>query len=253
MTLTQAISFLTNIFTFALYEFFFRTYFDSYKMPALKFLRYSVILICAIALYVVNLFRSPSWNVIVTFLLLLGYSMIFCKNIFIKKIAFSIIFVSITALAELLCGFVISILLSIPIANIITESTVYIITGLLGGLILWAVILIIIKKFPMNTIADSGRDMLILSLFPASAVTNMLIILEYDQKLHTTPTTHLLTIFLLLVFIFLSVITFFLYNSALHKRELESRLQLNEEMRAMNESLFKQQEKEMQCAASNQT
>lgn len=243
MTVVQVIGVCINIFTFSLFNYFFELHLTS---RATHITKACGIITASVFLAMVNYLGVATFNVVATFLLLLAYSLLLFSDKPIKKIVFSIVSVTMTSLAELLCTFVIAFFTSSSAQQTMSDELAYSLTGLAGSLALWGIIAIVHKTCPMIKDSVYNWRILVLSLFPAAAVANMLVIFYFEGQLQPTRLEHLLTIFSSLLFVFLSIIVFFLYNKSLLNKDLERKVQLNEQMHACNELLFKQQQKEMQ-------
>lgn len=82
---------------------------------------------------------------------------------------------------------------------------------------------------------------MMLSMFPTAALISAYMILEFYKCLRFLCLLHILTIGFLIMYLFLSVTIFFIYYSALQKKDLENKLLLSEKVKLTSEKLFNQQ------------
>lgn len=227
---------IMNMAEFCLVLFFLRNYFEcKSKFLILYGFVFVSILTC------INLQHDFVKNIITGFLLVLSVIIIGYKGRLSKKFAFTIIFVTISSLSENLVTFATSIFSVLSITNVVDGFSTYIFAGFAGKAILLLIICYLIKLHPQYYELDRNTDNVMLSLFPASAITATYVILDFDAQLGISKVAHLATIGLLIAFLFLSVKIFFIYHSALHKKHLENELKLNGEIRITSEKLFQQQ------------
>lgn len=243
MIAEQVIGFCINVFVFSLFNYFLELYLTSRTIHITKVCG---IIVASVFLSMVNYLGVAAFNVVATFLLLLVYSLLLFSAEPIKKIVFSIVSVAMTSLAELLCTFIIAFFTSSSAQQTMSDELTYSLTGLVGCLVLRGIIGIVHKTCPMIKDGEYSWNILVLSLFPAVAVANMLVIFYFEEQIQPTRLGHLLAIFSSLLFVCLSIIVFFLYNNSLLNKDLERKVQLNEQIHASNELLFKQQKKEME-------
>lgn len=233
---------ITNALEYYIQVMFFNQYLEKKKMGIAKILYFCIFVSF---LFLVNQMQVPFLNGLTTFFLtFINTNLIFSGSI-AKKFAFSSMFVAMSALGEMLCTFLFSILSSVPINKTIMESYTYIFTGIAGKMILYLIIRFIIHKYPQRYPIESEKDIFILALFPTTAVITMFIIIDYDRRLQLPKLQHMLTVFLLISYLFISIIIFFLYHSAIRRKEFENKIKIDAELRSMNEQLFKQQQNEV--------
>lgn len=229
---------LMNIIEYKLLNMFFRNYFDRKGKVFIEILNE---LVFVISFTYINLQHDFWKNAITGFTLVFITALVMYKGKLTKKFAFTIIFVAISSLSENFLTFVTSLLAMISITSIVQGFMTYAFSGFGGKIILFIILRYLIKQYPKYYELDKDQNAIMLSLFPAAAQISTYIILEFDSKLDISKTTHILTIGLLVIFLFLSVSIFFIYHSALHKNSLENQLKLGEEISIINQKLFHQQ------------
>lgn len=236
MTIMRVVNFMVNICEFILLEYYLKSYLHTEKMSFLKIMS---IVVCSGILLWVNGYQHPSWNVFIMYILVMTYAIIFGQGTLTKKFAFSIVFVAMSSMSELICTICLAIIRVSSIRETTSNICFYILSGIAGKLMLFFIIYFIKKKFTPLSITNNGSDIILLSFFPASVVILMIIIVNENLK------NQLLILFLMFIFLFQTIMGFFIYNNALQKKELERRVQMDDEMRSMNERLFNQQQREI--------
>lgn len=236
MTVIQVVNLSINICEFILLESYLKSYLYTQKISTFKVIS---IVFCSILLLWINGYQNPTCNVLVMYILVLMYAIIFGQGTFTKKTAFSVVFVAMSSMSELICTICLAIFRVSTIRETVSNISFYILSGIVGKLMLFFVIYFIKKKFPPFSITENGSDIILLSLFPASIVIVMIVMVNENLK------NQLLILFLMFIFLFQTIMVFFIYNSALQKKDLERRVQVDEKIRSMNEQLFNQQQREI--------
>lgn len=150
----------------------------------------------------VNMQRDLVKNISVSFMLMLITAMINFQGKSSKKFAFTVIYITMSAMAEVIITFIASIVAVIPLGATVESFTTYILSGLGGKFILFVIIKYLIKKYPKYYEMDKEQDILMLSLFPLAALVTTHVILDLDRRVGIPFHFHLLAVGLLVLFLF---------------------------------------------------
>jgi len=199
-------------------------------------------IIFSLLLYYINSFKIPAVNTSGIFILVFIMILSIYKDALLKKAAFSIIFVATSATSEMVFGFIYSAISSVDIYLVQNQTITYVATGIAGKLILFLFVKILLKYFQTEHHSERPLDLICLSIFPALAVTFMLVVLSLINELTLSLAYNLFIIVLLIGLLASGILIFFIYSIAMQKLELEGELKLNRETLHMNEMLFRQQQ-----------
>lgn len=229
---------LMNLIEYVLLNVFLSHYFEKKRKMVFLYL-YGAVFVCVLT--PINMQRDLIKNILTSFLLMLITVLIVYIGKFSKKFAFSVIFIALSAIAEVILTFISSFIAVTPLAVTVKSFMTYVISGIGGKLILFFIIFYIVKKYPQYYEFDGNKEIMMLSMFPTAALISAYMILEFDKCLRFPYLLHILTVGFLIMYLFLSVTIFFIYHSALQKKDLENKLLLSEEIKLTSEKIFNQQ------------
>lgn len=197
-----------NLVEYVLFNVFLFHYLEK-RSKQTKMHLFIIVFVCVLTYC--NLQRDLIKNIVTSFVLMFITALIIYRGNNYKKFAFTAIFLTISAISEVIMTFVISITVVTPLVVAVESFTTYIVAGFGGKLILFFIIFYLVKKYPQCYEFDRNRDIIMLSLFPTAALISAYVILEFEERLQFSYFLHILTIGFLIMYLFLSVSFFFYF------------------------------------------
>jgi len=191
-------------------------------------------------LHTVNQYKIPVLNTIGCLALVSAVSQILYEGNALKKEAFSVIYVAMSAMGELLITFLLSIFSPIIMLGINSEL-INSLAGLTAKIILLVLIRVITKRFPQKFNNEKPITIFMLTVFPALGLVAMLVILNFSYQLNLPLINQILVIFLILGLLASGIAVFFIYDNSMQLLELEHQNKLFKKNEQMNEMIFKEQ------------
>lgn len=215
-----------------------------------KLTRMLLFTVCAIvftpALFSVNQVGVPALNTACCFLLILIISAILFSDQIVKKIAFSTIYIAISAASELCFTFIYSIVVSTTPAYTIHNDILYVAGGLVGKAILIAIVIMICRIFPGKYDTETPKSLLLLSSFPALGVASMLVYLNATMHDVFSLIENMLVILMVLGVLASGIAIFFVFDSEMKRHVLEAELTIQREQQKMNDRVLIEQRKHIE-------
>jgi hypothetical protein len=183
-----------------------------------------VIIVASIILFFLNTLHIAWVNTISGYIIFTIIAHLLFKGNFASKLGFSVTVVTLGAVGELLltcCPLIIS---KLHLNAMISNSYFYNIMGFGGVIIIFAFGRIIAYKFPRKYESLQLRDMFLIS-FQIFATAALLAIVHFIGELHLSFVANILIVLLQFSMLASSVLVFFIFDSAFHKRELETQIE----------------------------
>lgn len=239
------IPFIINIAEFAIAILFLLSFMYK-KESANRIVACITVLFCATVLFVINIWRIAWVNTVVGFFLFFLIAGMFCKGNIALLVAFSVILITLSATSELISGFALLIISNTKPAELLDNQYINILTGAFGKIILVLIIILLRHVFPRKYLFYKKSELFPLIIFPAFGMSAMYVIIYFSAELHLPTVQKLFLILLQIGLLASSVLVFFIYDSALHKQELEAQLRISEKAHEANELLFKEQQRSIE-------
>lgn len=195
----------------------------------------------------INIPRIPILNTIGVYTLVFCVALILHRGDIINKLAFAAVFITLSASAEICMGFLYYSYMLVGLEAYKNDLFTYAFNAIPGKIILYLIILFLIKKFPHKYLSINTRDIASLAIFPVFGMIATYILFGISSMVQLTTFQNLTISFFLLGLLATSIMVFFVYNSAMQKKELENQLAMSQKIHQMNEALFKEQQRSMEA------
>ncbi len=179
----------------------------------------------SVTVALVNTLRIPYVNMLSLYAIFIVITYIFYKGNFALRLGFTVIIMTINGLSEHIIVFLTLIINEIGIEDLHASALYYNLVGILTLIVYVALALIISKFFPRKYKSFRWGDMYLISFQVLTIVTTALQ-MGFAAEVHTSFAANLLLLILYTAFLAASLLVFFIYESALHKQELENQIEL---------------------------
>jgi hypothetical protein len=183
----------------------------------------AVIVAASLIMFWVNSFRIPWLNSVSAYTVCTIAAQILFKGNFALRFGFAVTVITIGAIGEMLPFFILLIISELSLNSLISNPVSFRLLGLMGVFIYYAIGSKIAKRFPRKYSSFSLSDMFLIS-FQILSTSTLLVIAHYTSAIQISFTANLLILLLQFSLLTSSVLVFFIFDSALHKRELETQI-----------------------------